>query len=144
VRTTRAALPCLLDGGGSIVTICSVNALMPDPLVMDYSAAKAALLNFSKALSKEVGTRGVRVNTVSPGPVATPLWLGDDGVAATVGRANQADPESVARQAAAQMVTGRFTQPREVADLVLLLASDRAGNVTGADFVVDGGLVTTL
>jgi NAD(P)-dependent dehydrogenase (short-subunit alcohol dehydrogenase family) len=144
VRTTRAALPCLLDRGGSIVTICSVNALLPDPLVMDYSAAKAALLNFSKSLSKEVGARGVRVNTVSPGPVATPLWLGDDGVAATVGRAKHADPESVARQAAAQLVTGRFTQPREVADLVLLLASDRAGNVTGADFVIDGGLVQTM
>jgi NAD(P)-dependent dehydrogenase (short-subunit alcohol dehydrogenase family) len=144
VRTTRAVLRCLLDRGGSIVTICSVNALLPDPLVMDYSAAKAALLNFSKSLSKEVGARGVRVNTVSPGPVTTPLWLGDDGVATTVGRANHADPGSVARQVAAQMVTGRFTQPREAADLVLLLASDRAGNVTGANFVIDGGLVTTL
>ena len=126
------------------MTICSVNAFLPDPLVMDYSAAKSALLNFSKSLSKEVGTRGVRVNTVSPGPVATSLWLGEDGVAAAVGRANGADPDSVARQAAAQTVTGRFTEPREVADLVVLLASDRAGNVTGADFVIDGGLVSTL
>src|SRR6266550_3188998 len=106
VRTTRAALTHLLErGGGSIVTICSVNAFLPDPLVMDYSAAKSALLNFSKSLSKEVGGRGVRVNTVSPGPVATSLWLGEDGVAAAVGRANGADPDSVARQAAAQTVT---------------------------------------
>ena len=70
VRTTRAALPHLLDrGAGSIVTVGSVNAALPDPLVIDYSAAKAALANFSKSLSKEVGPRGIRVNTVSPGPV---------------------------------------------------------------------------
>jgi NAD(P)-dependent dehydrogenase (short-subunit alcohol dehydrogenase family) len=70
-RTTRAALPHLLERDGStIVSVCSVNAVLPDPLVIDYCAAKAALLNFSKALSKEVGPRGVRVNTVSPGPVA--------------------------------------------------------------------------
>jgi len=82
VRTTRAALPHLLArGGGTIVTTCSVNAFLPDPLVIDYSAAKAALANFCKALSKEVGPRSVRVNTVSPGPVATALWLGDGGVA---------------------------------------------------------------
>ena len=55
-----------------------------------------------------------------------------------------ANPEAVAKQAAATSATGRFTQPQEVADLVLLLASDRAANVTGADFVIDGGLVTTL
>ncbi len=145
VRTTRAALPHLLDrGAGTIVTTCSVNAILPDPLVIDYSAAKGALANFSKALSKEVGPRGVRVNTVSPGPVATDLWLGEDGVANTVAHANGSDPEAVARQAASGAVTGRFTAPQEVADLIVLLASDRAGNVTGADFVIDGGLVQTL
>jgi NAD(P)-dependent dehydrogenase (short-subunit alcohol dehydrogenase family) len=145
VRTTRAAPPRLLDrGGGSILTICSVNAFLPDPLVIDYSAAKAALLNFSQSVSKEFGPRGVRVNAVSPGSVATPLWLGDDGVAAEVGKAKHADPEAAARQAAAERVTGRFTHSREVADVVLLLASDRAGNLTGADLVIDGGLVHTM
>jgi NAD(P)-dependent dehydrogenase (short-subunit alcohol dehydrogenase family) len=145
VRTTRAALPHLLDrGAGTIVSTCSVNAILPDPLVIDYSAAKAALLNFSKSLSKEVGPRGVRVNTVSPGPVATPLWLGEDGVAATVARASGGEAGDIAKQAAANAVTGRFTRPEEVADLIVLLASDRAGNVTGADFVIDGGLITTL
>src|SRR4051794_3452884 len=74
VRTTRSALPIMLDAGhGAIVTTCSVNALLPDPLVIDYSAGKAALANFCKALSKEMGPRGIRVNTVSPGPVATDL-----------------------------------------------------------------------
>jgi NAD(P)-dependent dehydrogenase (short-subunit alcohol dehydrogenase family) len=81
---------------------------------------------------------------VSPGPVSTALWLGEDGVAATIARASGAQPEEVAKQAAGAMVTGRFTRPDEVADLVLLLASDRAGNVAGADFVIDGGLITTL
>ncbi|HEX3787174.1 MAG TPA: oxidoreductase [Pseudonocardiaceae bacterium] len=145
VRTTRAALPHLLEhGAGTIVTISSVNAFLPDPLVMDYSAAKAALANFMKSLSKEVGPKGVRVNSVSPGPVATALWLGDNGVAATIGRANGTRSDAIAKQAAGDAVTGRFTRPEEVADLVLLLASDRAGNVTGADFTIDGGLITTL
>ncbi len=146
VRTTRAALPHLLErGAGSIVTVGSVNAALPDPLVIDYSAAKAALASFCKSLSKEVGGRGVRVNTVSPGPVSTGLWLGDDGVAATIARATGGgDPGAVAARAAGDSVTGRFTRPQEVADLVLLLASDRTANVTGADFAVDGGLIGTL
>ena len=145
VRTTRAALPHLLDrGAGTIVTVSSVNAFLPDPLVIDYCAAKAALANFSKSLSKEVGPRGIRVNTVSPGPVATALWLGADGVAATIAQSAGVAAEDIAKQAAGGAVTGRFSYPQEVADLVVLLASDRAGNVTGADFVIDGGLITTL
>ncbi|MEV4081187.1 oxidoreductase [Nonomuraea fuscirosea] len=145
IRTTRAALPTMLAAGyGNIVTISSVNAFLPDPAVIDYSAAKAALTNFSKALSKEVGAHGIRVNTISPGPVTTDLWLGDEGVAATVARASGADPEAVAKQTAAQAETGRFTHPHEIADLVLLLSSDRAGNITGTDFVIDGGLTETL
>jgi NAD(P)-dependent dehydrogenase (short-subunit alcohol dehydrogenase family) len=145
VRTVRAALPHLYAAGTSaIVTIASVNATLPDPLVIDYSAAKAALLNFSKALSKEAGPKGVRVNTISPGPVSTDLWLGPDGVAATLGRVGGADPAAIAEQAAQGSVTGRFTEPEEVASLVLYLADDRAANLTGADIVIDGGLITTI
>ena len=145
VRATRGALPAMQAAGrGAIVSICSVNARLPDPAVLDYSAAKAALASFSKSLSKEVGPQGIRVNTISPGPVATDLWLGQSGVAQTVSRATGARPEDVQRQAAQQMVTGRFTRADEVADLALFLASDRAANITGADFVIDGGLIPTL
>jgi NAD(P)-dependent dehydrogenase (short-subunit alcohol dehydrogenase family) len=145
VRTTRAALPHLLaTGAGRVVTVSSVNARLPDPLVIDYGAAKAALTNFCKALSKEVGPRGVRVNTIGPGPVETALWQGADGVAATVGESRGVDPREVARGAADQSVTGRFTRPAEVADLVLYLAGPAAANITGADFVIDGGLVESL
>ncbi|CCH86661.1 Short-chain dehydrogenase/reductase SDR [Modestobacter italicus] len=143
-RTMRAAIPAMLDRpGANIVTISSVNAFLPDPGVIDYSAAKGALTNLCKSLSQEFGPR-LRVNTISPGPVQTDLWLGGSGVAATVGRANGLEPDEVVRQQAAQASTGRFTAPREIADLVLLLASDRAGNVTGSDVRIDGGLVKTL
>jgi NAD(P)-dependent dehydrogenase (short-subunit alcohol dehydrogenase family) len=145
VRMTRAALPSMIAAGsGAIVTTSSVNAFLPDPAVLDYSAAKAAVANFSKSLSKEVAQHNIRVNTVSPGPVSTSLWLGEDGVAQTVARATGGDPAAVANQAAADAATGRFTTPEEVADLLVFLASARAGNVTGADFTIDGGLIKTL
>jgi NAD(P)-dependent dehydrogenase (short-subunit alcohol dehydrogenase family) len=145
VRTTRSALPVMLAAGhGAIVNICSVNAALPDPAVLDYSAAKAALASFSKSLSKEFGPSGIRVNTVSPGPVATDLWLGPGGVAETRSKAAGVRPEDVESAAAQAMVLGRFTRPDEVADLVLYLASDHAGNITGTDFAIDGGLIPTL
>lgn len=145
VRTTRAVLPTMLAAGrGSIVNTGSVNAFLPDLAVIDYCAAKAALANFGKALSKEVGPKGIRVNTVSPGPVETDLWLGAGGVARTVAEATGGDPAAVAARAAADSVTGRFTRPQEVADLVAFLAGDRAANMTGADVTIDGGLITTL
>ena len=145
VRATRAAVPHLLERAPTaITTVCSVNATLPDPGVIDYSAAKAALRSFSKSLSKELGPAGVRVNTVSPGPVETALWLGAGGVAETVGRARGLDPAAVRQAAVAGTPTGRFTRPTEVAQLVLFLSSTAAGNVTGADVLIDGGLVTTV
>lgn len=144
VRVTRAALPLMLEAGqGSVVTVASVNATLPDPMVIDYSAGKAALVAFSKALSKEVGPKGIRVNTVSPGPVETELWLGGAGVAATVSAAGGITPDEVVARAAGATVTGRFSQPEEVAELVLFLAGDRARNITGSDLVIDGGFIPT-
>lgn len=132
-------------GEGAIVNVASVNAFFhPDGLVVDYGAAKAALLNVAKALSQELGPKGIRINSVSPGPVATDLWLGDHGVAATVGDATGVDPAAVRDQAIASMPTGRFTTPDEVATLVALLASPRTANVNGSNYVIDGGLVKTM
>src|SRR4051794_16116647 len=145
VRTTRAVLPHMLERQrGSIVNTASVNASLPDPLVIDYSAAKAALANFSKALSKEVGRRGIRVNSVAPGPVSTALWLGEAGVAAAVSGATGAASNDIAQSAVRDAATGRFTTPEEVADLIVFLASHRAANITGADYTIDGGLIPTL
>ncbi|RKS75307.1 NAD(P)-dependent dehydrogenase (short-subunit alcohol dehydrogenase family) [Motilibacter peucedani] len=145
VRATRAALPHLVAAAPStIVTVCSVNAALPDPGVIDYSAAKAALRSFCKSLSKELGPAGVRVNTVSPGPVETALWLGAGGVAETLSAAQGVDPAAVRNAAVAGTPTQRFTRPDEVAQVVLLLASSTAGNITGADVLIDGGMVTTM
>lgn len=142
VRTTRAALPLLhTRGGGSIVSISSVNALLPDPTLVDYCAAKGALSNFSKALSKELGPDGIQANTASPGLVFASLWLGEHSVAATVAKALGTDVDTAWRQIIkdqGDLATGRFIEPHEVADLVLFLAGDRADNVTGTDLVIDG------
>ncbi len=143
VRVTRRLVP-RLRAGAAIVTIASENSMLPDPLVMDYSAAKAALLSFSKSLSKELAPSGIRVNSVSPGPVATDLWLGSGGVADTTSRATGQSATQIRAGAEAAIPTGRFTQPQEVARLVLVLASPGFGNITGADFVIDGGMRPTL
>ena len=132
---------------GNVVTIASVNAFLPDPGVIDYSATKAAVWNLSKSLSKEYGPQGLRFNTISPGPDSPPLWLGEAGVAATIAKSQAISFDEARERIIANgggFSTGRFTEPEEVADLVLLLASNRAGNVTGADFLIDGGLTKDL
>jgi NAD(P)-dependent dehydrogenase (short-subunit alcohol dehydrogenase family) len=145
MRTTRAVLPAMLEAGrGSIVSTSSVNADLPDPTVLDYSAAKAALSSFSRSLSKEVGPKGIRVDTVNPGPVATDLWFGTGGVAQSVAAKVGHSAEEIAQGAVRDAATDRFTTPAEVSDLVVLLASDRTANVTGTSFTIDGGLIQTL
>ena len=146
LRATRAAVAQMVEQGeGAIVNVASVNAFFhPDGLVIDYGAAKAALLNLAKALSQELGPKGIRINSVSPGPVATDLWLGDRGVAATIGEATGTSADAVREQAVAGMATGRFTAPEEVAALVTLLASPKTANVTGSNYVIDGGLIKTM
>jgi NAD(P)-dependent dehydrogenase (short-subunit alcohol dehydrogenase family) len=148
LRATRAAVPPMIErGGGAIVNVASVNAFFqPDAGTIDYGAAKAALLNLSKSLAQEFGAKGIHVNCVSPGPVETELWLGRHGVAATVAAAAGVDEDTARRTVVAGIggfATGRFTTPEEVATLVVLLASPRTANVTGANYVIDGGLIKT-
>ena len=148
VRATRAVLPTMLrQGSGAIVNIASVNAFFePDSGVLDYGAAKAALLNLTKSLAQEFGAKGIRVNAVSPGPVSTDLWLGESGVAHTVARATGVDPETARKNVLASIggvPTGRLSTPDEVAALAVLLASPVTANVTGSNYVIDGGLIKT-
>jgi NAD(P)-dependent dehydrogenase (short-subunit alcohol dehydrogenase family) len=145
VRTSRAALPHLLaHREGAIVNVSSINARLPFPSVVDYSAAKAALTSLTKALSEEFAPRGVRAPSIAPGPVRTPFWTAPGGfaesVAASAGTtAKAALDEVVPRQMG--ISTGRITEPSEVADLAAFLASPCSGNITGAEFVIDGGQV---
>jgi NAD(P)-dependent dehydrogenase (short-subunit alcohol dehydrogenase family) len=148
LRATRAVLPSMVaQGSGAIVNIASVNAFyQPDGATVDYGAAKAAVLNLTKSLAQEFGPRGIHVNAVSPGPVSTDLWLGEHGVAETVAAKAGVDADTARKQIVAGMggiPTGRFTTAEEVATLVVMLASERAANVTGANFVIDGGLIKT-
>jgi NAD(P)-dependent dehydrogenase (short-subunit alcohol dehydrogenase family) len=101
------------------------------------------VVNLSKSLAQEFSPRGIRVNCVSPGRVSTDLWLGKHGVAATIGKAAGVDADTVRETAAASLATGRFTTPEEVASLITMLASDRIANVTGVNYVIDGGLIKT-
>jgi NAD(P)-dependent dehydrogenase (short-subunit alcohol dehydrogenase family) len=146
LRATRAAVAAMLEqGGGTVVNVASVNAFFqPDGAVIDYGAAKAALVNVAKALAQELGPRGIRIASVSPGQVSTDLWLGEGGVAATLGEATGAGADAIREQVTAGIPTGRFTTPREVATLVTVLASPRTANVNGSNFVIDGGLIKTL
>ena len=148
LRATRAAIGAMAERGeGAIVNVASVNSFFqPDAGTIDYGAAKAAVLNLSKSLAQEFGPKGIHVNCVSPGPVATDLWLGDQGVAASVAEATGVDADTARENVIAGIggfATGRFTTPEEVATLVALLASRRTGNVTGANYVIDGGLIKT-
>jgi NAD(P)-dependent dehydrogenase (short-subunit alcohol dehydrogenase family) len=145
LRAIRAAMRPMLDqGSGSIVNVASVNSFFqPDAATIDYGAAKAAVVNLSKSLAQEFGPKGIRVSCVSPGQVSTDLWLGEHGVAVTVAKATGVDAEAVRETAASAIATGRFTTPEEVATLITMLASERMANVTGVNYVIDGGLIKT-
>ncbi|MEV4123936.1 SDR family oxidoreductase [Nocardia sp. NPDC049707] len=145
VRTTRAALPSLLRRGGAVVNVSSNAARIPHAGPVPYTTAKAALTAFGKALAEEFGPQGVRVNTVSPGPVRTAMWESPDGygaqLAASLGLARE---QLVAGLPATMgMTTGRLVEPTEVAALIAYLASPLAASITGADHIIDGGAIKT-
>ena len=134
----------LEQGSGSIVNVASVNSFFqPDAATIDYGAAKAAVVNLSKSLAQEFGPRGIRVNCVSPGQVSTDLWLGQHGVAEVVAEATGVSADAVRETAVAEIATGRFTTAEEVATVITMLASERSANVTGVNYVIDGGLIKT-
>ncbi|MEU6409876.1 SDR family oxidoreductase [Microbispora sp. NPDC046933] len=146
VRTTRAALPGVLRRRGVIVNISSNGARMPHAGPVPYTTAKAALTAFGKALAEEFGPQGVRVNTVSPGPVRTALLEAPGGYGAELAAALGVPHEQLLAGLPAQtgMTTGRLVEPAEVAALVTYLASPHAASVNGADLVIDGGAIKTV
>ena len=146
VRLDRALLPMMLDQrSGVIIHITSIQRVMPLPeATIAYAAAKAALANYSKGLSKEVSPKGVRVVRVSPGWVETEAAVGLVNELA----ANKGTDYNGARKALMDSLggipIGRPARPSEVADLVAYLASPRAASITGTEYIIDGGTVPTV
>lgn len=116
-------------GGGSIVNISSVSGLLGKEHTIAYTASKFAVRGMSKVAAVEYGPENIRVNSIHPGPIDTQMIYGPDG-----------QPRPVIRKLMESLPAGRFGQPHEIAQIVLLLASDEMKFATGAEFVVDGGM----
>jgi NAD(P)-dependent dehydrogenase (short-subunit alcohol dehydrogenase family) len=146
VRLDRALLPAMIEqGSGVIVHVTSIQRQLPLPeSTIAYAAAKAALSNYSKGLSKEASPKGVRVVRVSPG------WVETTAATALVGRlaAETGSDEQTARQRLMDSLggipIGRPAKPSEVADLIAFLVSPRAASITGSEYVIDGGTIPTV
>lgn len=146
VRLDRLLIPQMVERGtGTVVHVTSIQSILPLPeSTTGYAAAKAALRTYSKSISKELGPKGVRVNSVSPGWIMTEA-TGD--FLEILRKANSGTIEE-ARQSVLDALggipIGRGAEPEEVADLIAYLASDRAAAIHGAEFVIDGGTVRTV
>jgi NAD(P)-dependent dehydrogenase (short-subunit alcohol dehydrogenase family) len=145
VRLDRGLLPGMTDrGAGVIVHVTSIQRQLPLPeSTIAYAAAKAALSTYSKALSKEVGPKGIRVLRVSPGWVET-----EAAVAFVQSLADQSGSDYEGARLAVMaglggIPLGRPAKPQEVADLIGFLVSPQASAITGAEYVIDGGTAPT-
>ena len=121
----KAALPNM-GAGGSIIGSSSVNSDMPSPTLLPYAATKAAIANMTASLAQLLGERGIRANSVAPGPIWTPL------IPSTM-------PEEKVKQFGSDTPLGRPGQPAELAPVYVLLASDEGSYISGARIAVTGG-----
>lgn len=136
VRSVRAVVPHMVARGkGSIVLVVGNDGLKPSFWEMTAGAANAADINFASCLADQYGPKGVRVNTVNPGPVDTDRW---DTLEKAFARDMGVDQAEARRRAEASIPLGQITQPEEVAALVSFLASDVAASVHGAHIPIDG------
>lgn len=146
VRLDRLLIPQMIDrGSGAVVHVNSIQSVLPLPdATTAYAAAKAALRTYSKSISKELGPKGGRVNTVSPG------WIMTGGTNVFLERIRAANGGSLedARQLVLAglggIAIGRGAEPFEVAEAIAFLASDRASSIHGSELVVDGGTLPTI
>lgn len=146
VRLDRALLPTMTDrGSGVVIHVTSIQAQLPLPeATTAYAAAKAALSTYSKSLSKEVSPKGVRVVRVSPGWIATESSV---DLARRLAAEHGVDVEAGKRMimdSLGGVPIGRPSEPEEIANLIAFLASDRAGTITGTEYVIDGGTIPTV
>jgi len=145
MRLMRAAAPAMADRGwGRIVNVCSSSGKRPSSTNMAYSVTKAAELSLSRAFADMWASRGVLVNSVSPGPIGGDLWLAPGGLADQNARARGITREEVLESTAARQPIGRLGTEQEIADVIVFLCSEPASNVAGASWSVDGGAVPVI
>jgi len=145
MRLMRAAAPLMARrGGGRIVNVSSSSGKRPSLTNAAYSVTKAAELSLSRLFADTWARKGVLVNAVTPGPVKTPLWVAEGGLADQTAAAKGITREEALEAAREKVPIGRFGTEEEVAAVVVFLCSARASNVTGAAWSVDGGAVPVI